>query len=197
MNSGRNLVSRPIIADKKPIKVDLEKGETYAWCRCGRSRNQPFCDGSHKGTSITPLEFMADKIPWVDTVWDLVHTFIRPIGGAVIAVAALGEASPTLEGLIALIGGTVAASTHLTKTGTRVAINASPEPVSNWMVSFAEDAFVVALGYFALAHPVATLLIVVVLLALIVSFFGVTMRLAWRRLFGRSAAVQKTATRTG
>ena len=54
-------MSRPIIAEKKPIKVDLEEGQTYAWCRCGRSKNQPFCDGSHKGTSFTPLEFTADK----------------------------------------------------------------------------------------------------------------------------------------
>jgi len=54
-------VSRPIIADKKLIKIELEEGESYHWCRCGRSKNQPFCDGSHKGTSLTPLEFKADK----------------------------------------------------------------------------------------------------------------------------------------
>ena len=132
------------------------------------------------------VEFAADKIPWVDSAWDTVHTFIRPVGGALIAVAALGEASPTLEGLIALLGGSVAASTHLTKAGARVAVNASPEPVSNWIVSLAEDAFVVGLGYLALAHPAAALAVVVVLLALIMTFIGVIVRLAWRRLFARS-----------
>src|SRR5262245_31450452 len=60
------------------------------------------------------VEFFADKIPWVDTMWDTVHTFVRPVGGALIAVAALGDASPTLEGVVALLGGTVAAGSHLT-----------------------------------------------------------------------------------
>ena len=61
------------------------------------------------------VEFFADKIPWVDTMWDTVHTFVRPVGGALIAVATLGEASPTVEGLIALLGGAVAAGSHVTK----------------------------------------------------------------------------------
>src|SRR5262245_58243529 len=64
------------------------------------------------------IEFLADKIPWVDSLWDAVHTFIRPVGGAAIAVATLGDLSPTLEGLTALLGGTVAAGTHFTKAGT-------------------------------------------------------------------------------
>ena len=60
-------MSRPIIADKQPIKVELEKGETYAWCRCGRSRNQPFCDGSHKGTGFEPVktEIISSKKVWL------------------------------------------------------------------------------------------------------------------------------------
>jgi len=92
------------------------------------------------------VEFFADKIPWVDTIWDAVHTFVRPVGGALIAVAALGEASPTVEGLVALLGGAVAAGSHATKASTRVAANASPEPFSNWALSLIEDVFVVALG---------------------------------------------------
>ena len=132
------------------------------------------------------VEFAADKIPWVDSAWDTVHTFIRPLGGALIAVAALGEASPTLEGLIALLGGSIAASTHLTKASARVAVNASPEPVSNWIVSLAEDLFVVGLGYLALVHPGVALIVVSVLLVMIVAFMGVIARLAWRRLFRRS-----------
>ena len=82
------------------------------------------------------IEFFADKIPYVDSLWDLIHTAIRPIGGALIAVTTLGEASAPVEGLIALMGGTVAASSHLTKTSTRAIANTSPEPMSNWILSF-------------------------------------------------------------
>ena len=93
------------------------------------------------------VEFFADKIPYVDTLWDMLHTAIRPIGGALIAVATLGDASPAMEGLVALLGGTVAAGSHLTKTSTRAAANASPEPFSNWILSLGEDLFVVGLGF--------------------------------------------------
>lgn len=103
------------------------------------------------------VEFFADKIPWVDTLWDTVHTFIRPAGGALIAVAALGEASPTVEGLVALLGGAVAAGSHATKAGTRVAANASPEPFSNWILSLLEDVFVVGLGLITLKFPLLAL----------------------------------------
>jgi len=103
------------------------------------------------------VEFFADKIPWVDTMWDTVHTFIRPVGGALIAVATLGDASPTVEGLIALLGGAVAASSHVTKAGTRVAANASPEPFSNWALSLIEDVFVVTLGFVTLKYPLVAL----------------------------------------
>src|SRR3954463_6643519 len=92
------------------------------------------------------VEFVADKIPWVDSVWDAVHTVIRPVGGALIAVATLGHASPTVEGLAALFGGTLAASSHFTKAGTRAVANASPEPFTNWILSIGEDIFVVGLG---------------------------------------------------
>ena len=92
------------------------------------------------------VEFVADKIPWLDSLWDAIHTLIRPVGGALIAVAALGDASPTVEGLVALLGGTLAAGTHFTKAGTRAAANTSPEPFSNWALSLAEDAFVVGLS---------------------------------------------------
>ena len=72
------------------------------------------------------IEFFADKIPWLDSVWDAVHTAIRPLGGAFIAVATLGDASPAMQGLAALLGGTLAAGSHFTKAGTRAAANASP-----------------------------------------------------------------------
>ncbi|MEY4092876.1 MAG: hypothetical protein RLZZ53_75, partial [Acidobacteriota bacterium] len=81
------------------------------------------------------IEFVADKVPWVDSIWDSVHTLIRPVGGALIAVASLGEASGTTTAAIALLGGLVSAGSHATKAGTRVAANASPEPFSNWFLS--------------------------------------------------------------
>ena len=130
------------------------------------------------------VEFFADKIPYVDSLWDMIHTVIRPVGGALIAVATLGDASPGVEGLVALLGGTVAAGSHLTKTSTRAVANTSPEPVSNWALSFGEDVFVVGLGYLALAHPIAALVVAVVLLALIVIFAAVIVRTV-RRWFSR------------
>lgn len=132
------------------------------------------------------VEFFADKIPWFDTIWDLVHTFIRPLGGAIIAVASFGEASPTVTALIALMGGSAAAGSHLTKTSTRAVANTSPEPVTNWLLSVAEDVFVVGLGYLTLKYPVAALVVAVVLLAMIVAFATVMVRTV-RRWFGRLA----------
>lgn len=114
------------------------------------------------------VEFLADKIPYVDSLWDLIHTAIRPVGGALIAVATLGDASPAVEGLVALLGGTVAAGSHLTKTSTRAVVNTSPEPLSNWFLSLGEDLFVIGFGYLTLQHPVAALVVVAVLIGVIV-----------------------------
>jgi hypothetical protein len=130
------------------------------------------------------VEFVADKIPWFDTVWDLIHTFIRPIGGALIAVATLGEASPAVVGLAALLGGAVAASTHMTKAGSRAIVNTSPEPFSNWFLSLAEDGFVVGLGFVALKYPLVALAVAILLLALIVLFARVLFRAMRRALTG-------------
>jgi hypothetical protein len=132
------------------------------------------------------VEFFADKIPYVDTIWDMIHTAIRPVGGALIAVTTLGEASPTMEGLVALLGGAVAASSHLTKTSTRAAANTSPEPFSNWFLSLGEDLFVVGLGYLALQYPLAALAVASVLLVLIIVFATVIVRTV-RRWFRRAA----------
>jgi len=139
------------------------------------------------------VEFLADKIPWVDSVWDLIHTVIRPVGGALIAVAALGQASPTVEGLVALLGGTVAAGTHLTKAGTRVMVNASPEPFSNWALSLLEDVFVVGLGLLTLKYPLLALGVAVVLLVVIIIFARVLLRAVGRLFSGR----RETAASSG
>src|SRR5438093_349611 len=93
------------------------------------------------------IEFVADKIPWVDSVWDTVHTIVRPIGGALVAVTALGDASPAVTTMVALLGGSVAMTTHLTKAGTRAAANTSPEPFSNWFLSVGEDVLAVGISY--------------------------------------------------
>jgi hypothetical protein len=135
------------------------------------------------------VEFIADKIPWVDSIWDAVHTVIRPVGGALIAVATLGEKTPATETLAALLGGALAASTHFSKSGTRVLANASPEPFSNWFLSIVEDLFVVGLGVLALKHPAAAAIVVLVGLALIVAFAAWIVR-AVRRRFLRRAAPQ-------
>jgi hypothetical protein len=137
------------------------------------------------------VEFFADKIPYFDTLWDMLHTAIRPLGGALIAVTTLGDASPGVEGLVALLGGTVAAGSHLTKTSTRAVANTSPEPASNWALSFGEDVFVVGLGYLALAHPIAALLVSGVLLIVIVVFAAVIVRTV-RRWFSRRRVAAAT-----
>jgi hypothetical protein len=135
------------------------------------------------------VEFVADKVPWVDSMWDSVHTVIRPLGGALIAMTAIGQASPAVEGMAALLGGTLAAGTHFTKAGTRAVANTSPEPFSNWFLSFGEDLFVIGLGWLALQYPVAAFVVVVVLTALIVFFISLIVRWArkrWRRPTGLS-----------
>jgi hypothetical protein len=118
--------------------------------------------------ALYAIEFVADKIPWIDSIWDSVHTFIRPAGGAAVAIATLGEASPAYEMLIGVSGGAIAAASHFTKASTRVAANTSPEPFSNWFLSFFEDAFVLGIGLVALMFPVAALVITVLILLVIV-----------------------------
>jgi hypothetical protein len=127
------------------------------------------------------VEFVADKVPWVDSVWDAIHTVIRPAGGALIAVATLGDASPAVEGLAALLGGTLAAGSHFTKAGTRAVANTSPEPFSNWILSITEDIFVVGLGFVALKYPTLAALIVIVAVVLMIVFAAWIVRAVRRR----------------
>jgi hypothetical protein len=133
------------------------------------------------------IEFIADKIPWFDSVWDTIHTAVRPVGGAIIAVTTLGEASPTIEVLVGLLGGTLAAGTHFSKAGTRALANTSPEPFSNWILSLSEDGFVVMLGLIALKYPVIAALVVVVGVIVIAMFAAILVR-AIRKRWGRRRA---------
>lgn len=107
------------------------------------------------------IEFVADKIPWVDSIWDAVHTAIRPAGAALIAVASIGHAQPTIQVAAALAGAALASGSHLAKAGMRIAANTSPEPFSNWILSLLEDGFVVVLGLLALRYPMAAAAIVI------------------------------------
>ena len=88
------------------------------------------------------LQFVADKVPWLDSLWDLLHTLVRPLGGAFLATRAFGDANPALDTVIALLAGGVTLTTHGAKAGTRLLVNGSPEPFSNVAVSLAEDATV-------------------------------------------------------
>jgi|TARA_Y100000589_G_scaffold99295_1_gene93839 hypothetical protein len=112
------------------------------------------------------VEFFADKTPGVDSGWDTLHTFVRIPAGAMLAAGAVGDVTPTLEIAAGILGGGMAATSHATKAGTRLLINTSPEPVTNWIASFSEDVLVLAGLWAALNHPVLFLLLLLVFLAL-------------------------------
>jgi hypothetical protein len=99
------------------------------------------------------VEFLADKIPWVDSVWDALNTVIRPVGGALLAMRALGDLSPAAEVIAFLLLGGVTLVTHTAKASVRLAVNTSPEPFSNALVSFGENGLVLGGVWLAVAHP--------------------------------------------
>lgn len=129
------------------------------------------------------VEFLADKIPFVDNVWDAVHTFIRPTAAAAIAVGALGGAPDAWKVGAALLAGTVALTSHGAKASTRAAANVSPEPVSNWLLSTAEDLLAGALTWLATMHPYWASAVVAVLLVLALLLVRAIVRLARTWLF--------------
>ena len=112
------------------------------------------------------VEFFADKVPGVDSVWDVVHTFIRIPAGAALAASVFGESSVATTLAAAILGGSLAAGSHLAKAGGRAVINTSPEPFSNWAASFGEEIAVGTVLWLAFAHPVAALAVLVILVAL-------------------------------
>lgn len=114
------------------------------------------------------VEFFADKIPGVDNGWDTVHTFIRIPLGAFLAAAAVGDMNPSAVAAVALVGGGMAASTHAAKAGTRVLINASPEPFTNVFVSLGEDAAVIVGLWTALHHPLLFALFIIIFVLLLI-----------------------------
>ncbi len=114
------------------------------------------------------VEFFADKIPGVDSVWDGIHTFIRIPVGALLAAAAIGDVSPAIEVAAGIIGGGLATSTHATKAGSRVLINASPEPFSNWAASIGEDVTVIGGIWICLNHPILFLVLLTLFIILMI-----------------------------
>jgi hypothetical protein len=106
------------------------------------------------------IEFVADKVPYVDSVWDSFHTFIRPIVSAVLGYTAMADAGQVMQVLIAFLTGGIALDSHLTKATTRLAINASPEPVSNSIASVTEDATVIGALYLIINHPIVIAILV-------------------------------------
>jgi hypothetical protein len=114
------------------------------------------------------VEFFADKTPGIDTGWDTLHTFIRIPAGVFLAAGAVGDVTPALEITAGILGGGLAATSHATKAGTRLLINTSPEPFSNWGASISEDIMVFAGLWAALNHPIVFLGLLVVFLCLVV-----------------------------
>jgi len=112
------------------------------------------------------VEFFADKTPGVDTGWDAIHTFIRIPAGVILAAGVVGDVSPALVVTAGILGGAVSATSHLVKAGSRVLINASPEPFTNWTASFIEDIAVIGGLYTALHYPLLFLILFVVFIGL-------------------------------
>jgi hypothetical protein len=137
------------------------------------------------------IEFFSDKIPYLDTVWDAIHTFIRPPAAALLAYGALADVSDAWRVSAALIGGGIALTSHGTKASTRAAANTSPEPLSNWLLSLTEDAVAVFVAWVAVTHPLLAITVVVLLLAasvyVLVKLYGLGRRLLARLLGEKSA----------
>jgi hypothetical protein len=138
------------------------------------------------------MEFVADKIPWLDSTWDAFSTAIRPTVGAVIGVLLAGDASTLQQAVLGVVGGGTALASHLVKAGTRLAVNTSPEPASNVVVSLAEDVAVLGVVWFALEHPRAAAAVAALMLAgglLLVLALGRLVRRGRQRRRARRALV--------
>ncbi len=136
------------------------------------------------------MEFVADKIPFIDSTWDAISTAIRPTAGAVIGVLLAGDASSLDQAVLGVVGGGTALLSHLVKAGSRLAINSSPEPFSNIAASVAEDFVVLGLVWFAIENPHAAAAIAGVLLAVglvVLYFLARLIRRGWRRWKRRDA----------
>ncbi|MEU7767648.1 DUF4126 domain-containing protein [Nocardia sp. NPDC049190] len=142
-------------------------------------------------TALFLIEVVADKVPYLDSFWDAVHTVIRPIAGGVVAALLAGQDDSLPELAAAAVGGTAALVSHLVKAGTRMAVNTSPEPASNIVVSTAEDIGVAGIITLAVFNPVAAAVVATILLVIglaLVSLFASRIRRALRRRRARRTA---------
>ncbi len=136
--------------------------------------------------AVFAIEFVADKVPYVDSAWDSVHTFIRPLGAAAIGAMAGTEHGPVVQTFAAVMTGTLALNTHAVKASTRLAINTSPEPFSNIAASFGENATVIFMFWFFIKHPIWAAVLIVGLIVLSILF----LRMMWgfvSKLFRKSS----------
>jgi hypothetical protein len=146
------------------------------------------------------FEFVADKIPYVDSTWDVVSTAIRPTAGAVVGVLIAGQADSLDEAVLGVVGGGAALLSHLAKAGGRLAINSSPEPVTNIAASVAEDVTVLAVVWFALEHPRAAAAVAGLLLAaglVLLLLLARLVRRGWRRWKRREPPGRKPMETSG
>lgn len=135
------------------------------------------------------IEFFADKVPWLDSLWDSIHTVIRPAGGIYLGLAALGELDPAMTVIAVMATGGAALSTHGTKAGVRAMLNLSPEPVSNSVASVTEDGLVLGgLGFIALSPAIA--LFVFIIVVILCAAFTIWL---WKKIFRKRRAVVATA----
>jgi hypothetical protein len=142
------------------------------------------------------MEFVADKIPYIDSTWDVISTAIRPTAGAVVGVLLAGDASSLDQAVLGVVGGGTALLSHLVKAGSRLAINASPEPVTNIVASVTEDFVVLGLVWFAIEHPQVAAAIAGVFLAIglvVLYLVAKLIRRGWRRWKGRNRAAPTPA----
>jgi len=137
---------------------------------------------------LTLIEFVADKIPYVDSAWDSIHTFIRPVGAALIGYLAASELAAPLQTVVTLAAGSVALDSHLTKATSRVVINTSPEPLTNTTASVIEDVSVIGAFYLIATHPLV-ITILVILFVIISIWFLKTMFRFVRKIFTRKKTV--------
>lgn len=131
------------------------------------------------------VEFCADKIPLVDSAWDSIHTFIRPVGGTVIGYLAMADANPVLQTSVALMTGSIALDSHLTKATTRAAINTSPEPVTNSIASVTEDVSVLGALYLIINHPVIISILVIIFIVFSIWFLRKMFHIV-KKIFGKN-----------
>jgi hypothetical protein len=137
------------------------------------------------------VEFFADKVAWLDSIWDTIHTLIRPLGGALLALAVVDPGDPATQAIAFILGGGASLLAHGGKAGARAVVNTSPEPVSNVIVSTAEDIVTGGLLYLAYSYPLIAGAVAAVLLAFTIWLLLLARR-ALKRVFGRPAVVPAT-----